>query len=384
MRLLHTADWHLGRRFFNRDLIEDQAHVLDQVIRIAEEGQVDAVVVAGDIYDRGTPSTEAIRLLDDVLTRLVLRAKIPVVLIAGNHDNDDRLAFGSRLMEESGLYMGRETPDPYRIILADGYGPVHFIALPYVDPPHTREILGDQSLTTNDKAFGAWITRSKAGIPNGERSVLVAHAFVAGGAASDSERPLEVGGSGAVNVSHLAGFSYVALGHLHRPQASWGDRIHYSGSLLKYSFSESAQAKSVNLVEMDANGDVQVERVTLQSRRDVRCLRGTIEELLRAAATDPAANDYILAMLLDRGPVLDAMTRLQQAYPNALHIERPELTGHMAAVFTAAERGRLSETDLFASFFRDVTGETLTEAQSHAFAATVEKIRKADAAGEGA
>lgn len=377
MRILHTADWHLGRNFFNVNLIEDQAYVLDQIVRIARDERVDAVLLAGDVYDRAVPSADAVRLLDDVLARIVLDLGVTVVVISGNHDDPSRLSFGSRLMVESGLHVaGLLQPQPLHVVLRDTHGPVHVCALPYVDPPKAREVLSDGALSDNNRAFGAFIDRVRGALPPGERSILVAHAFVAGGAACDSERPLAVGGSGAVDVAHLSGFDYVALGHLHRPQASWGERIQYSGSILKYSFSEIGQTKSVNVLDLDERGAVHVERVAITPRRDVRSIEGTLDELLRLGAADPASGDYIQAVLLDRGPVLDAMSRLQSVYPNALNIVRPQsATPADAGRPSTADHRRLSETELFAQFYEAMTGERIAEMEAEAFAAVVADVR---------
>lgn len=382
MRILHTGDWHLGRKFFNVSLIEDQAYILDQVIKIATDARVDLMVLAGDIFDRSVPPTEAVLLLDDVFVRLVLGAGIPIVAITGNHDDPSRLSFGSRLMTESGLYVaGTLMADPFHVVLQDAHGPVHLHALPYVEPANAREVLADPRLTDNNLAFGAMVERVRRTMVSGERSVVVAHAFVAGGAACDSERPLAVGGSGAVDVAHLAGFDYVALGHLHRPQASWGDRIQYSGSILKYSFSEIGQTKSVTLVDIDAKGSVSVERVALSPRREVRSVQGTLDDLLRAGAADPSPNDYIQATLLDRGPVLDAMPRLQSVYPNALNIVRPEYAAVSGVRPTAADQRRLSETELFGRFYAEMTGEPITAGETEAFASVVSEVRRTEPEG---
>ncbi|CAG9185244.1 exonuclease SbcCD subunit D [Cupriavidus pampae] len=358
MRFLHTADWHLGRLFHARSLIEDQAHVLDQFVALVREVRPDAVLIAGDVYDRAVPPPDAVALLDDVLARIVVGERVPVVMIAGNHDSAQRLDFGARLMTGQGLHVaGRVGAQASSVTLHDAHGEVRIYALPYAEPAAVRDALGLE-LPSHEAALGAQLAAIRATHPAGVRSVAVAHAFVVGGAASESERPLSVGGSGAVAAGVFDGFDYVALGHLHRPQ-TLGTNVHYSGSLLKYSLSEAGHAKSVSLVELDGAGVARIEPIALKPRHDLRLLRGDLATLIVQAATDPYRDDYVHAVLTDTGALLDPMARLRQAYPNALAMERAVL----ARSGSASEAGRrLRELDtgaLFASFFREVADADL-------------------------
>lgn len=358
MRFLHTADWHLGRLFHARSLIEDQAHVLDQFVALVREVRPDAVLIAGDVYDRAVPPPDAVALLDDVLARIVVGERVPVVMIAGNHDSAQRLDFGARLMTGQGLHVaGRVGAQASSVTLHDAHGEVRIYALPYAEPAAVRDALGLE-LPSHEAALGAQLAAIRATHPAGVRSVAVAHAFVVGGAASESERPLSVGGSGAVAAGVFDGFDYVALGHLHRPQ-TLGTNVHYSGSLLKYSLSEAGHAKSVSLVELDGAGVARIEPIALKPRHDLRLLRGDLATLIAQAATDPYRDDYVHAVLTDTGALLDPMARLRQAYPNALAMERAVL----ARSGSAREAGRrLRELDtgaLFASFFREVADADL-------------------------
>ena len=297
MRFLHTSDWHLGRLFHRVHLTEDQAFVLDQFVDLARRERPDAVLISGDIYDRAVPPPEAVRLLDDTLSRLTLDLGIPTVVIAGNHDGPDRLAFGSRLLAGGGLHLfGLPGPAPEPIRLEDAHGPVFIHAVPYAEPPVVREAFGVETVHDHHAAMVACLDAVRSVHPEGARSVVLAHAFVAGGAGSESERPLSVGGAGTVEASAFAGFDYVALGHLHRPQSLARDRLVYAGSLLKYSFDEATHRKSVSLVEMDAAGACTVERIALTPRREVRRISGLHAELLAAAAEDPA-REYNSVML---------------------------------------------------------------------------------------
>jgi len=394
MRFLHSADWHLGRVFHGVSLLEDQAHVLQQFVQLAAEARPDAILLAGDIYDRSVPPAEAVRLLDVVLTELVQGLRIPVVMIAGNHDGPDRLAFGARLLGGAGLTVrGLVDAQPQPIVLHDAWGPVAIHALPYAEPAVVRsafggvvrvadEATGDEAddraapvVDSHHAALAAQLQAARVLRPAGARSVVVAHAFVTGGSESESERPLSVGASGAVDAALFDGFDYVALGHLHRPQHVGAARIQYSGSLLKYSFSEADQPKSVSLVELDAVGACTVERIALSPRRDLRIVEGGLDDLLVAGTADPGRDDYLLARLTDSGALLDAMGRLRSVYPNALAIERPMLLGDGPSR-AAADHRRVQLTDLFASFHHDTTGLAIDAAGQAALARIVDRLER--------
>jgi exonuclease SbcD len=282
--------------------------------------------------------------------------KIPVVVIAGNHDGPDRLGFGSGLLTRAGLTVrGPVDADAAPLMLRDAHGEVAVYPLPYGEPAMVRSAYGDEAIADHHAALAAQTRAVRAVHPAGLRSVVMAHAFVMGGSESESERPLSVGGSGAVGAAVFDGFDYVALGHLHRPQQVGNEHIQYSGSLLKYSFAEADHAKSVNLVDMDAAGRCTVQRIPLVPRSDLRILEGELDALLAAAATDPARDDYILARLADHGALLDAMGKLRTAYPNALAIERLDMVGDGPGR-AAADHRRIRVQDLFASFHEETTG----------------------------
>jgi len=374
MRIIHTADWHLGRIFYGVHLTPDQAYVLDQFINLVRDAKPDVVVIAGDVYDRAVPPPEAVSLLDETLSRLVIELKTRVVLIAGNHDSPERLGFGTRLLSQSGLHVaGRLGLDPVWTSPTDAHGPVNICAIPYADPALARERLGNPELFDHATAMQAAIAKARETRPRGVRSVLVAHALVVGSEESESERPLSVGGTGAIRPSVFDGFSFVALGHLHRPQRAGNDRIHYSGSLLQYSFSEAGHAKSVNLVEIDAAGRASVERIPLVPRRAVRCVTGTIEELL-LAPVGSEADDYLSVTLRDKGPVFDPIGRLRAKYPNVLELKRAELLARGDGSARVDYR-TLSDREIFASFFQTVRGEAASEEEINAYLAVVEGVR---------
>jgi exonuclease SbcD len=377
MRILHTSDWHLGRIFHGIYLTDDQAHVLQQFIQLAGEARPDVILITGDIYDRSVPPAEAIRLLDEVLSAILMDYKIPVILITGNHDSPDRLGFGTRLMARQGLHLiGQLTDQLKPVVIHDEHGPVYFCPVPYAEPPLVRERLRLPEVTNHEQAVLAAIGHLSAPIPKGARRVALAHAFVAGGEESESERPLTVGGAGAVSAACFQSFHYAALGHLHQPQAFGSGQARYAGSLLKYSFAETLHRKSVTLAEMDSAGEITAEAIALSPCRDVRRLEGFFTEILAGPQNGESRDDYIMVTLKDPGAILDAIGKLRAVYPNVLHLERPGLTTGGELRGPGGDHRRLNEADLFASFFEQVTGTPLSAEQNKAFRETLETFNQ--------
>jgi len=387
MRLIHTADWHLGRLFHNVHLTRDQEHVLEQLVELARDVRPAAVIVAGDLYDRAVPPTEAVDLLDHVLTELVDGLGVPVVAIAGNHDSAVRVGFAATLLRQRGLHLvGELSQAASPIVLRDEHGPVRICALPFADPAEARHVYGDEAIHDQQAVAAAGVRQALAAAAPDERLVLVAHAFVAGGLESESERPLSVGGAQQVPAGVLTGFDYVALGHLHRPQTCGSEATRYAGSLLKYSFAEAAHDKSVCVVEIGPRGGapgetgraaVSVETVALTPRRDVRRLEGTLAELLARGPADPRRDDYILASLTDGGALFDPIGRLRASYPNALAIERPAYEHHGAEGRDRPRPGSVGDVDLFASFFGYVTDDELGDARRRALTTILDDLERA-------
>lgn len=376
MRFVHTADWHLGRIFFGVHLTEDQAHVLDQVIDLVKSSQASALVVAGDVFDRSVPPPDAVDLLDDVLSRLALDVGVPVILIAGNHDSPQRLQFGSRLLRSRQLHIfGGLTSEIGLVTLDDGDGPVDFYALPYAEPAVVRECFEDVAVLDHHTAMRRCVRSIESRDASNRRRVLIAHAFVQGGSGCESERPLTVGGAGTVDSSCFDGFHYVALGHLHDPQAFSDGRIRYSGSLLRYSFTEG-EKKVAKVVEIDGARRCTVEAVPLTPRRQTRCISGTLEEILRGPPDGQSREDYLEVTLLDRGALLDTMTRIRQVYPNALHLARPFLHSATDAARARIDHTKMTDAELFADFFSAVTSEAIDPSQAGAFASVVDAMRQ--------
>lgn len=375
MRLIHTADWHLGRILFGVHLTVDQAVLLDGLVDLLRDTRPHALLISGDIYDRAVPPPEAVRLLDDFLSR-VMDLSIPVVMIAGNHDSPDRLGFGSRILERQGIFVrGPVSPAGLVTTLEDESGPVHICALPYGEPSVVREhVPGD--ISDHHSAMAARLTALRNELPEKGRAVLLAHAFVAGSSESESERPLSVGGSAAVSPDLFEGFDYVALGHLHRNQTAGSDRIRYSGSIMPYSFSESIHPKAVNLVTLDGKGQITVETVALSPRRGMRIVEGFLDAILADPPGGAGSDDYIQVTLHDDGPVLDALGRLRRVFPNLLHIERPHLARTVQGGLENRDHRKMDDADLFARFYADVTGQSLTPSMAGHVAAIVEQVRQ--------
>jgi exonuclease SbcD len=377
MRFLHTADWHLGRLFHQVHLTEDQEHVLRQVIAIARESAVQAIVVAGDVYDRAVPPPEAVRLLDDVLAELLLGVKVPVIVTAGNHDSPERLAFGARVLAAQRLHIfGQPSRTLAPVVLHDAHGPVSFYAVPYAEPALVRERLSDPEVASHDDAVRALVASVLESHPPQGRGVFVGHVFVQGGTGSDSERPLSVGTAGTVESETLERFCYAALGHLHRPQDVYtgrGRQLRYSGAPLKYSFDEVGQHRSVTIVDIDAAGTFKVEEVALTPLRELRRVEGTMEALLRV----DGSSDYVVARLTDPHLVLDPMGRLRKLYPNILAIERAQASPP-GELQPARDRRQLDHAQLFEGFFKEMTGGAPTPEEREVFLTVADALGRSE------
>lgn len=372
MKFFHTADWHLGKLVQNVYMTEDQEHVLEQLLRDIEEEKPDAVIIAGDLYDRAVPPAEAVGLLDRTLKTIVLDLKTPVLAIAGNHDSPSRLHFGSELMKAAGLHIVGELANPFTTVtLEDAHGPVHFHLIPFADPATVRLVLGDDEIRTHDDAMKAITGKIRETMAPGSRHVLVAHAFVTpGGEAqpgtSDSERPLAIGGAEHVSAAHFASFHYTALGHLHQAHHVRSEKIRYAGSLLKYSISEETHKKGYFIVEMDGDGAVKAEKRLLVPRRDMRTVEGYIADIERHEKSE----DYIYARLLDEYPVMSPMERIRTVYPNAMHVERKMAFSGIGGEGTFASAGSKADMDmitLFRSFYREAKGAEVSRETEELF-----------------
>ena len=377
MKFIHTSDWHIGRQFHNVSLLEDQRHVLNQLVEHIQREAVDAVVIAGDIYDRSVPPAAAVELLDEVLNRICNELSVPVLLIPGNHDSAERLRFGSRQLRQAGLHIIGELGQINEPIKITGRSlEVHFYGIPYIDPETVRNHFG-VDVASYDDAHRYLVEQITSAKSAESANILISHCFIDGWDESDSERPLSIGGADRISYEAFAGFDYVALGHLHGPQYKGEPHIRYSGSILKYSFSEQNQRKGVTLVEIATNGMKSATHLPLQPLRDMRILEGELNTLLEQGKTDPHNEDYLLVRLTDKHALLDPMGKLRQVYPNALHIEKP---GMLASSDQPVKRDKLKrgELEMFRDFFEQVHGQALSPEQDQAIQTLITAIHKAE------
>lgn len=379
MRLLHTADWHLGRSFHGHNLVEDQTHVLDQFVKLALDLRPDAVLIAGDVYDRMTPPEDAVALLDLVLTRLVVEQRVPVCLIAGNHDSPERINFGGRLLTKSGLTMVGTTRTPAAYLDIDAKnGRCRIHALPYAEPAKVAAVFATGTAMSHAEAMQRQLDHVRATHPADRLSIVVAHAFVQGATESESERQLCIGGADRVPTNTFAGIHYTALGHLHKPQDLADGRVRYSGSLLKYSVSEAPHEKSVTLVELGKDGFVRTEAHPLSPRHNVRVIEGSLATLLARAPSEQNRHDYVHATLTDAGTVLDPIDRLREHYPNILGVVRKPPVREASAAAAAASRDPQQRTteQLFQQFFEHQEKQPLNRAQTAALYSELQALQR--------
>ncbi|SFQ40837.1 Exodeoxyribonuclease I subunit D [Psychrobacillus psychrotolerans] len=359
MKFFHTADWHLGKLVQGIYMTEDQRFVLEQFLQAIDIEKPDAVIIAGDLYDRAVPPTEAVHLLDELFAEIVLKRNTPLLTIAGNHDSPSRLNFGSQLMKETGLHIvGQLSRNMQSIVLNDTYGEVHFHLVPYADPSQVRYLMEDETIITHNQAMKKIIELIEEKMDKTKRHVFVGHAFVTPHGqeqenTSDSERPLAIGGAEYVNASLFQPFHYTALGHLHQAHYVLNETIRYSGSPLKYSISEEHHKKGFFIVEMDAEGKTTVEKRLLAPTRDMRTVEGFLQDILK----QPVSEDYVFVKLLDDTPVLSPMEQIRTVYPNAMHVERKAFKIISLSEEPEVGRTKKDEYTLFRSFYSEVSGK---------------------------
>ena len=378
MKLIHLSDLHLGKRVGEVSMLEDQAYILDRVLDIVDGAGPDALLIAWDVYDKSVPSAEAVTLFDDFLCRLA-RRKLPVLVISGNHDSPERLAFGSRLMEGAGVHLspvydGNVKP----ITLTDEHGPVDFWLLPFLKPAHLRRFYPEETIDSYTDAVGAAIAHMN--IDPSRRNVLLCHQFVTGAATCESEE-LIVGGTDNVDAAVFDGFDYVALGHLHGPQNVGSSRIRYCGTPLKYSFSEASQYKSVTVAELGEKGDLTLHTVPLTPRHDMRVIQGTFAQLT-AENSDAAGEreDYLHIILTDEEDVPEALGRLRLVYPNILKLSYDNTRTRTSQSVDRAQRvAQKSPLELFEELYETQNNQPMSQEQRDFAQRLIEQLREEDA-----
>lgn len=363
MRILHSSDWHLGRRLYGYGLLEDQSVVLDQFCTMAREHRPDLIVLAGDLYDIANPPADAVRLMNDVLTRLKRTVACPIVVISGNHDSAERIGFASELLEESGLWMvGGLSRISAPLRLRDESGSVSIHPVPFVDSLQVGDWLRRNDPGAESTLYGAqWgslLNVIRAGFRARDRNVLIAHAAVSRGMRSESER--EIGTADIVDPALFYGFDYVALGHLHRPQTVGEQRIRYSGSILKYSESEAGHVKSAALVEMNGGGELRTEILPFTPRRELRLLSGSYRDLSRSRPADVGADDYVFFRFSEAVPEPEAESTLRRLYRNFMNLRwASEDSPTHETSLSLLDAGEVDDLELFRVFFKHTTDAEL-------------------------
>lgn len=374
MKLIHLSDIHLGKRVNEFSMLEDQAHILKKILAVVDEEKPDGVLIAGDVYDKSVPSTEAVQLFDDFLVRLAKR-KLPVFIISGNHDSPERLSFANRLIDAVGIHLApvyNGVVEP--ITLSDEYGPVNVYMLPFIKPAHVRGFFPDTEITGYSDAVAAAIGRMN--IDKTQRNVLITHQFVTGAQRSDSEE-LSVGGTDNIGAEVFCDFDYVALGHIHGPQNMDSGRIRYCGSPLKYSFSEAAQQKSVTVAELKEKGMLEIHTVPLIPRRNMVELKGSYQQLTLREFYENTTyqEDYTHITLTDEEDIPDAVAKLRAVYHNLMKLDYDNTrTRHSAAISGAENVETRSPIDLFAEFYELQNGLPMSAEQTELVASLIEKI----------
>lgn len=319
MKIIHLADLHIGKRVNEFSMIDDQKYILNQILKIIDKEKPDAVIIAGDVYDKQVPSIEAVELLDSFISDISKR-KTTTFIISGNHDSAERLAFGSSLMAMGKIYISPVYNGKIsKYTLKNDFGSANFYLLPFVKPSHVKRFFPDEKIESYTDAIKVVVDNLK--LDTSEINILIAHQFVTGASRTESEE-ISVGGLDNVDASVFEDFDYVALGHIHRPQKIGTERIRYCGTPLKYSFSEVNDAKSVSIIEINSKEDFNLRTIPLIPKRDMRKIRGTYEELItKTSYENTNTDDYIHVTLTDEFNVVDAIQKLRVIYKNIMKLE---------------------------------------------------------------
>lgn len=350
MKFIHLSDLHIGKRLNDFSLIEDQKYILRQILKITDREKPDAVLIAGDVYDKTVPTAEAVELLDSFLSRLSER-NLPVFIISGNHDSPERLAFGSSIMYLGGIHISRVyNGEVEKYSLEDEYGTVNIFILPFIKPSNVRRFYPEEEISSYTQAVA--VALKDIDLDNSLRNIIMTHQFVTGARRSDSEE-ISVGGSDNVDAAVFDDFDYVALGHIHGPQSMTKPTVRYCGTPLKYSFSEAGHKKSVTVITLAEKGNVQIDTIELVPLRDMRNIKGTYMEIAdRNSYIGTNTNDYVHITLTDEEDVPDAIGRLRSIYPNIMKLDYDNIRTRSAGEFIRPQQiENKSPAQLFADFY---------------------------------
>lgn len=398
MKIIHTSDWHIGKIVNEFSMIEDQKYILNRLIDLIEKEKPEVLIIAGDVYDRSIPPVEAVELLNETLSNLIIDKKVKVLAISGNHDGGERLSFGSQILEKHGLYIAGRDDELYKhVVVKDGEKNVNFYLIPYKDPALTRKILDEKEIKSHNDAMKFVVEKIKDNINYEEVNILVGHGYVtmkredaiecienkyevANLETSESERPLSIGGTDLIDGKIFDDFDYVALGHLHGRQKIGREEMKYSGSILKYSFSEVKQKKGVYILDINDKDAINIDFKCLKPVRDLRVIKGNIEELIEEARElEEGKEDYIQAILTDDGELINPMEKLRSVYPNTMLITR-ERKREISEDKTSAkgEYKRKSKLELFKEFYEDLGSGDYTEEKEVVLMNTINEVLKSE------
>lgn len=374
MKVAHLSDLHLGKRLNGFSMLDDQEYILEQIIGICDNQKVDAVIIAGDIYDKSVPPAEAVKLFDKFITELSER-DLCAFIISGNHDSAERIAFGSRIMQAKRFYFSPVyNGDLTSATVTDDFGKVNFYMLPFVKPAVVRNIFNNDISDYTDAVRAAI---SNTSIDFSERNVLIAHQFVTGAVRSDSEiNP--VGGLDNVDISVFEKFDYTALGHIHSPQ-NMSDKVRYCGSPLKYSFSEADHSKSVTVIELKEKGNIDISEIQLDPKHDLRILTGSYDELMsRKFYSSIETEDYMKIILTDKTPIAYAINIMRDVYPNIMQLEYSFSNNNEFFIPESYESKRLSEIELASDFYSVRCGEEMSTEQTEIISHIIDRIKESE------
>ena len=374
MKFMHLSDLHLGKRVNEFSMLEDQVYILNKIVNIIDLEKPTAIILAGDIYDKPIPPAEAVELFDDFLYKLSQR-NLKVFIISGNHDSAERIAFGARLFDKTGIYMspvysGNISP----IEMSDEFGKINIYMLPFIKPAHVRKYFSDKEISSYTDAVSTVIENMH--LDTGIRNILVTHQFVTGASRTESE-DISVGGSDNVNAEVFRDFDYVALGHIHRSQSCGSEYIRYSGTPLKYSFSESKDTKSITVIDIMEKGNIKLDFIPLTPLRDMVEIKGTYEDLMLKSFYENTTypNDYVHITLTDENDILDVITRLRVIYKNIMKLDYDnQRTRSNSEINLINDMESKSPLELFDIFYESRNGQPLSNEQREFMENIIEDI----------
>ena len=362
MKFVHLSDLHLGKRVNEYSMLEDQEYILTKIINTIDDEKPAGVIIAGDVYDKSIPSAEAVQMFDDFLTRLAKR-NLQVFVISGNHDSPERMSFGSRLMDQSGIHISQVYNGEFvPFSMKDEHGVVNVYMLPFVKPAHVKRF-SDESIESYTDAIRVAV--AEMNVDQGARNLLITHQFVTGATRSESE-DISVGGSDNVDVSVFDDFDYVALGHIHSPQNCTSERVRYCGTPLKYSFSEAKDNKSVTVVELAEKGSFSVKTVSLVPMRDMVEIKGKYNEIMLKSFYENTSyqEDYIHITLTDEEDIVDAIGKLRTVYHNLMKLDYDnKRTRSVSQVDSAVDVETKTPIELFSDFYELQNNQPMSDEQ---------------------